>query len=92
MKNDEKEQQGNLQEPIKKEFSDRHPILFLLGFALSIVGFFVILNLLFKQEDTPPRLSDYERQQRCLESIPLDYPQSKYDNAVETCLMIGSND
>jgi hypothetical protein len=76
------------------QFYERHPYLYLLGFGLLIVSFFVVLNLLPLGDEEPssPRISDSDRQQQCLESIPLDYPQSMYDNAVENCLMIGSND
>jgi hypothetical protein len=68
--------------------------MFLFGFGLAIVGFFVLLNLIPLSDNSPnsPTISDSERQQKCLRSIPLDYPQSMYDNAVENCLMIGYND
>lgn len=77
----------------KGDFYERHPFLYLLPFVLGIVGFFVVLNLLFGDEEpSQPRISDSDRQQRCIESIPLDYPQTMYDNAVENCLIIGAND
>lgn len=78
--------------PIRKDFYEKNPFLYLLGFALCIVGFFIALNLIVKEETPPPRLSDSELQERCIKSIPLDYPQSMYDNAIETCMTIGMND
>lgn len=78
--------------PIRKDFYEKHPILYLLGFGLCIVGFFIALNLIVQEEAPPPRLSDAELQERCIKSIPLDYPQSMYDNAIESCMTIGMND
>ena len=78
--------------PIRKDFSDKHPLLYLLGFGLCIVGFFIALNLIVQEETPPPRLSDSELQERCIKSIPLDYPQTMYDNAIETCMTLGMND
>ena len=64
----------------------------LLVVALAIVGFFLIVNLIggtFQSNDTPPT-PERDLVGECIASIPDYYSDSMKDDAVETCLMIGS--
>jgi hypothetical protein len=78
--------------PKKKSFDESHPILYSLGALTLVIAFFILLNLIVKDPPSTPKISDSELQRRCLESIPMDYPDTMRDNAIENCLLIGSND
>ena len=71
---------------------EKYPWGSLLLVAFAIAGFFLIVNLIggtFQSDDTPTA-PERDLVGECIASIPDNYSDSMKDDAVETCLMIGS--